>query len=323
MKLFENAETQEVNVNTEEVSVQEAADQAYLKIATFMVENGIQLNSDQIDSLKNTITESVVNEGECSNCAPSSDNNQIDDKEFKTAANSQDEEVVDAAKDDSSQKGADPCPQHIEDAIEKEEKNDEFVNDYDEDVKKNESAEEDSSMYTSMLETFVLNGVQLNMDQLDALKEEFLLESKDPEKKNRKKVVNAIRKALQKDMNNEGIKMWVVESPNCKAFKKGESDKFNLKFDFQPKGLRIAAGIATAGATELGRAMGSGATAGRASQEAVSAYLEKEDEIAELVASVGKENGFEASLVRASINGFTIKAVATEAEVATENKEEE
>ena len=316
MKLFENAENQEVNVNTE-VTVEETTETVeetvnpVTKMREFMVEHGAKCTIEEVKALVE------------SDAAPSSDNNQIDDKEFKTTANSQDEEVIDAAKDDSSQKGADPCPQHIEDAIEKEEKNDEFVNDYDQDVKKNVAAEEEDSTYMSMLETFVMNGVQMDQEQLDALKEEFLLEAKDPEKKGRKAVVNAIRKAIQKDMNNEGIKMWVVESPNCKDFKKGNSEKFNLKFDFQPKGLRVAAGIATAGASELGRAMGSGATAGRASQEAVSAYLEKEDEIADLVAKVGKEHGFEASLVRASINGFTIKAVATAAEAPAEEKKDE
>lgn len=148
MKLFENAE----NAN-------KASEFTYNAMIQFCMEQGLMLNKDQIEALKG------VSEACGANCCPPSDNSAVKDEEFKTEENSRDEEVIDAAKDDSTQKGAEPDPEKIEDAIEKEEKNDEFVNDYDQDVKKNESA-----TYDRVLNFCIENGIILSSEGAEELK---------------------------------------------------------------------------------------------------------------------------------------------------------
>ncbi len=318
MKLFENAENevQEQTQETAEVKTEAVFDQnTYSKVQEFCIENAVQLNKDQISKLKNifvkeAVTEEVVEE---SQDAPASDNSAVKDEDFKTEENSRgDDPTIDMAKDDSSQTGGEPCPCHIEDEIEKQEKNDEFVNDYDEDVKKNESAELENNQYVTMLETFVRTGVKLDDEQIEALKEEFLLEATDA-KKSRRKFIDDIRKKVQKIFAEEGIKMFLQETPNAKKFKNGETDTFNLRFDAESKGLRVAAGILTGGQSELFRAMSSGSNTNLSSQNAINQFIDDcEDDIANAIKEAGSANGFDAELVRISINGIKVKATLNE-----------
>lgn len=328
MKLFENSENeiqrQDVEPKMETVFDQEG----YTKIQEFCIENAIQLNKDQIESLKEIFVseqevqqEEEVEEG----TAPSSDNSAIKDEEFKTEENSRgDDPTIDAAKGDSTQTGGEPCPCHIEDEIEKQQKNDEFVNDYDEDVKKNESTDISDNKYVSMLETCVKTGVQMNEDQLEAFKEEFLLEAKSESFKARKKFIDDIRKKVQKIFADEGIKLFLQETPNAKAFKNGESDSFNLRFDRDSKGMRIAAGILSGGQSELYRAFGSGTSNNRADQEALKDFIDDcEEDVAKAIEDAGKANGFDAELTRISMNGIKVKAVLNVSGIEANDKMKE
>ena len=126
MKLFENAE----NEIQEQKLRSQLAEAQYASLIEFCITNNISLDENQRGDLRNICEEAS---------APSSDNSYIKDTDFKTEENSRgNDPTIDAAKGDSTQTGGEPCPCHIEDEIEKQQKNDEFVNDYDEDVKKNE-----------------------------------------------------------------------------------------------------------------------------------------------------------------------------------------
>jgi hypothetical protein len=275
MKLFENAE-QYIKEQNDTLN-----EEAYANIISYVLENGISMTSDQILGLRKLCMES-----DCG-CCPSSDNSAIDDKEYNTTANSQDDEIIDASKGDSSQSGSDPCPQHIEDAIEKEEDNDEFVNDYDEDVKKNESAED---MYAAALEMFMRNGVTLDSEQLDALREEFLLEAKDSSRAN---FVKDIKKYLKTELKKEaGIDVGISDTPSSKNFVKGGDTTFNLKFNQHAAAKAYWLGV-----------QNSSATNGQ-----LAAYIEdSEDDIKDRVKAIGSANGFKAHVVSVTINSIKIK----------------
>ena len=300
MKLFENAE----NEIQEQKLRSQLAEAQYASLIEFCITNNISLDENQRGDLRNICEEAS---------APSSDNSAIKDVDFKTEENSRgNDPTIDAAKGDSTQTGGEPCPCHIEDEIEKQQKNDEFVNDYDEDVKKNESAN-DTSDYISVLEYFISNGVKLDDYQMEALEEQFLCEATDA-KKSRKKFIDDIRKKVQKIFEEEGIRMFLQETPNAKKFKNGESDTFNLRFDSESKGVRVFAGIMSGGMSELNRAMYSnGSNASLASQAGINQLIEDcEDDLAAVIEQAGKDNGFDAELVRININGLKVKAVLNE-----------
>jgi hypothetical protein len=86
-----------------------------------------------------------------------------------------------------------------------------------------------------------------------------------------------------------------------------------LQFSSESKGMRIYQGIMSYGTSELNRALyAHGTNNSRADQEALRDFIaDNEDEIADVIEEAGKANGFDAELVRISLNGIKIKAVLT------------
>ena len=126
----------------------------------------------------------------------------------------------------------DDCAENIEDETEKLKKTDEF------EIEDEEHPLEEQ--YTSMLEFMVSNGISLNEDQLEALKEEYLVEAKTPDQKERKEILKKVKDAVNNVMKQNNLSLRA--SGKSKAFVKGTGNSDIVTINLV-SGSAIAVGV--------------------------------------------------------------------------------
>jgi hypothetical protein len=126
----------------------------------------------------------------------------------------------------------DSCAENIEDETEKLKKTDEF------EIEDEEHPLEEQ--YTSMLEFMATNGISLNEAQLEALKEEYLVEAKTPDQKERKEILKKVKDAVNNVMKQNNLSLRA--SGKSKAFVKGTGNSNIITINLV-SGSAIAVGV--------------------------------------------------------------------------------
>lgn len=128
----------------------------------------------------------------------------------------------------------DSCAENIEDETEKLKKTDEF------EIEDEEHPLKEQEEYASMLEFMVSNGISLNDAQLEALKEEYLVEAKTPDQKERKEILKKVKDAVNNVMKQNNLSLRA--SGKSKAFVKGTGNSDIVTINLV-SGSAIAVGV--------------------------------------------------------------------------------